>query len=132
VGAELGQPRGVRDVGLSARQILHVSRVHEHHLEGTLVEQVVAGLPVVAGRLHHDEGHRFSDEELAQREDRVGRGAPGRDFRLRSGLVGLLDAHADLDVSFRDVKTGATVVDDVHDASLLSYPIRRGRRKSEV
>lgn len=132
VGAELGQPRGVRDVGLSPREILHVSRVHQHHFEGTFVEQVVEGLPVVTGRLHHDERHLFGDEELAQRENRVGRRAPGRDLRLRSSLVGLLDPHAGLDVSLGDVETGAAVVDDVHNASLFSCPVRRGRRKSEA
>jgi hypothetical protein len=54
VSAELGQPGRVSDIGLAARDRLHVPGVDQHHLDaGQVLEQVVERLPVVPGRLHH-------------------------------------------------------------------------------
>ena len=115
--AELRQPRRIRDVGLSSRQILHVLGVDEHDLEGSLFEQVVEGLPVVTGRLHHNQRHPLGDEVLAQRQDLAGHRSPRRHLGVRSGSTGFLGSHGDLGVSLRDVKTRASVMDDVHDVS---------------
>ena len=38
VGPQLGQPCCVRDIGLPTRQVLDVSGVDQHHLEGTILE----------------------------------------------------------------------------------------------
>ncbi len=48
---ELGQPRGVGNVGLAPRQVLHVPGIDQQHLERAVLQQVVERLPVVPGRL---------------------------------------------------------------------------------
>ncbi len=52
--SEANRPCRIRDVGLPARQVLGVADIDEHHLEGTIFEQIVEGLPIVAGGLHGD------------------------------------------------------------------------------
>jgi hypothetical protein len=53
---ELLKPLRIVDVGLSARDVLDVARVHEQYLETTRFEHFEDGNPVHACRLH---GHRL-------------------------------------------------------------------------
>ncbi len=48
------QPRGVADVGLAPRDVPDVPRIHQHHLEPALLEDLVDRDPVDPGRLHDD------------------------------------------------------------------------------
>lgn len=76
MGAELGEPRRVRDVGLAPGDALYLTGVHEHHLEGAVLQEVVEGLPVVRGRLHHYESDLGGDEVVFEREYLARRRAP--------------------------------------------------------
>ena len=48
VRAELGQPGRVGDIGLAAREVFHVPRIDQQHIEPRVLQQVVERLPVVA------------------------------------------------------------------------------------
>jgi hypothetical protein len=138
MSTELGQPGGVRDVGLSSREVLHVARVDQHHLEWTVVEQEIEGFPVVTGGFHHDQGYFLGDQMVAQGQDLVGNRAPGCHRRGGSGSPRLLYADADLGVSLRNVKTGAPRMHDVHLSAPSSSsghcwcPTGEGKKTSEV
>ena len=51
---ELLQPLGIVHVGLSARDILHVARIHQQHFEAAGFEDLEDRNPVHARRLHGD------------------------------------------------------------------------------
>ena len=134
MGTELREPRSVRDVGLAAGEALRVSGVDEHDLKGPVLEEEVERLPVVARRLHDDEGHLLGDQVLSKREDLVRHGPPGRHRRARSCPAAAGDAHAHLRVAFGDIDASTPGMDDVH-FSLPSLPpdVRsgEGRKRSK-
>lgn len=122
VGAELGQPGRIRDVGLAAGQILHLPGVDQDDVQ-LFGQQVVEGLPVVAGRLDHHQGDLGAEEVFAQVEDGVGGGAEGRGLVREGSLAaGAGGAYAHLGVPLADVDAGAAFVQDVH--GLGSVPVR--------
>jgi len=53
VTEQVGQPLGVLDVGLAAGHRLDVPRVDDQKLDALVLQNVVDGTPVDAGRLHH-------------------------------------------------------------------------------
>ena len=73
VRAELGQPGGIGDITLAAWQVLHLTRVDQHHLKAGVLEQVGERLPLVPGRLHHHQSDLLVDQMLAERQDRIRR-----------------------------------------------------------
>jgi hypothetical protein len=62
---ELADPGGVRDVGLSTRDLLDVAGVDEYALE-LVLEDRPDWLPVDPGRLHRDLGDAVGGEPVAQ------------------------------------------------------------------
>ena len=65
---ELGEPRRVGDVGLSAGDLLDVAGVHEQQLE-VVLEHRPHRLPEDAGGLHRDLGDPVGGQPVAQRQD---------------------------------------------------------------
>ncbi len=127
VGAELGEPGRVRDVGLASREVLDVPGVDQQHLERGVLQQVVEGFPVVRGRLHHHTGDGLVHQVVAQLEDLAGHRAPGRDRLLGCAAARPGDAHADLGVLLRDVQARAAGVHDVHHMPPTQrHGVRRG------
>ena len=136
IRSELGQPRRIRDVGLAARQVLHMPSVDQQHLHpGQILEQVVERLPVVAGRLHHHTTDLLGGQMVTQREDLIGRRPPRRDGldRLTPPRAGHPDAH--LGILLRDVHPSAPGVHHVHQPPSPSQsdrcPTRGGQEESE-
>jgi len=122
VRRQLGQPGGVRDIGLAAGQVLGVSGIDEHHLERPVLEHVVERLPVVTGRLHRHARHCGVDQVVAQRQDVAGHRGPRGDLLGGAGLTGRHDSQADLRVPFGQVQPGAPRVQDLHR---LLLPVER-------
>jgi len=66
VGAELRQPRRVRNIGLAARKRLDVPGVDQHQLHAReVLEQVVERLPVVPGGPHHHHRDLLGDQLIS-------------------------------------------------------------------
>jgi hypothetical protein len=138
VGAELGQQGGIGHVSLASGQVLDVSGIDQHHLEGAVLQQVEEGLPVIAGCLHHHQRHLFGDQVVAEGEDLVGHRAPGGDgrFRLGTSFTGNPDAH--LGVPLRHIDPRAPGMDNIHGHHSLSswLDVRSGEgrenRKSDA
>ena len=79
VRTELGQPGRIGDIGLAAREVLHVPGVDQQDLEPGVLEQVVERLPVVPGGLHHRTRDSLLDQMVTQGKDLVGHRSPGGD-----------------------------------------------------
>ncbi len=108
-----------------------MSGVHEHDGEGSTFEQVVEGLPVIARRLHHDEGHLRLDQVVAQGEDLVRHGPPRGHRRAGLSATGTGYPHADLGVFLRDVDPRTARVDDFHRISSRWCPSRGGQGEDQ-
>ena len=63
---QLGQPRRVGHVGLAARQLVHITGVHEHQLEAGLLEHPPHRTPIVARRFHRHDRDPLDGEPLSQ------------------------------------------------------------------
>jgi transposase len=137
VGAELGQPRRVRDVRLAAGEVLDLPGVDQDHVQ-VLGQQVVEGLPVVRGRLDHHQRHPRGEQVIPQGEHRVRRRSPGRGLR-REGPAPLRTRGADarLGVLLADVQARAAFMQHVHGLapSLTGqpgWPFREGQGESGI
>ena len=77
---QLLDPLAVHDVALPPRDVLHVMRVDEHHLEAPGLEDLVEGDPVHPGRFHRDGGDAAGREPVgaAMEFGRDGRERPHR------------------------------------------------------
>jgi len=114
VRTELGEPWGVGDVGFAPGQVLHVPRVDQQHVQGVF-QQVVERLPVVAGRLDHHHGDLGGQQELAQREDLVGRRAPRGDLAGERPAPLARRPHAHLRILLAHIQRRTALVHDVHE-----------------
>ena len=109
VGMQLAQPSGIADIGLPARHVLGIARVHQDDLEAVLLEDLEGGYPVDAGRLHGHAGDTAGPE-------------PGRQVVqiLREGAEGAHGHGAALRADRRhvhrrpDVDRGGTGIDQLH------------------
>ena len=73
---KLADPGGVLDVGLASRDVAQVLGVQEPAL-AALLEQVVDGLPVAAGRLHAGQRHCVAVQPVGECEQSRRRGRKG-------------------------------------------------------
>ena len=79
VGAQLRQPGRIIDIGLAARQVLHMPGIDQHHLHPRkILQQVVERFPVVTSGLHHHACNLLGHQVISQREDLTGRRSPRR------------------------------------------------------
>ena len=80
----VSQPRGIVDVGLAARHILHVRSVCQHQLKFAIIQDVPHRLPIDAGRLH---GHMRAtvDRQPLRQAQKVRRGR----LEVRTSVVTL-------------------------------------------
>src|ERR1700759_5239787 len=126
------QPLGVTDVSFSARPVLGVPGIDQHHLEATLLEDLVDRDPIDAGRFHGDRLHAAALEPVRQKLQVAG---AGRKTAHRLGTVSIgrngcyMHPRADVDrrrvwVDGRDVPLGAEPLRPGHDKLLLQV----GRR----
>ncbi len=72
VGGDIGQPLGVGQVGLAARDSLHVVGVDQPHLLNDVFQAVVDRLPVHPGCLHHCRRHGVRRKPGTQLSDASG------------------------------------------------------------
>jgi hypothetical protein len=114
MSSELGQPHRVRDISLSARDVLDLPGIDEQHLERAVFQQVVERFPVVAGGLHHHERDLLLDQVLTQRQDLPGHRRPGRDRFGRASRAWAGQSHTHLHIPFRHVQPRAARVHQVH------------------
>ena len=138
VRAELREPGRVRDIGLTARDRLHVPGIDQHHLDaGQVIEQVVERFPVVPGRLHHHTRDLLGGQVLTQRQDLAGHRPPRRDCLDRLAPTGTGHPDAHLGVPLRDIHPGTPGVNDFHhhhfpSARTSVRPSRGGQGDSKV
>ena len=64
----------VPDVSLAPRHRLDVLRVHNHHAEPSLLQQVVDRLPLDTGALHPNLSHALTVQPIAQLQQPFGHG----------------------------------------------------------
>src|SRR6266540_2993438 len=114
---ELRNPHGIRDVGLAAGHVSHVSRVHQHHIEFVL-EDVVDRLPVDAGAFHGDVLAPELGEPVTQLEQVTSRRSKGT-ARLRSLPVWSRHDQACTNAVFVNIETTATLKQTVHARSFV-------------
>ncbi len=119
---ELAQPRGVRDVGRAARDLLDVPRVHEQTLELVLQDRP-RRLPIDARRLHHHLPDPVRGQPVTQSQQTADGRGELRDVPLAPPARGR-DAHARghlrlLDVQRRErstiVSTSPLSIDQRHE-----------------
>ncbi len=84
---EVAEPFAVRDITLAAREVLHVTRVDENHLETARVEDLEDGNPVDAGRFHRHVGHATRGEPIGEAVQ-IGREGGKRSHRGRIAVRG--------------------------------------------
>jgi len=87
VFVKLLQPLCVVHVGLAARHVLRVPRVHQQHLEAASLKDLEYRDPVHARRLHRDGGHSDSLEPVGERMQIAGETLE-RPHRLRVAVRG--------------------------------------------
>ncbi len=110
---QLLDPLRVVDVCLAARDVLRVTRIDEHDIEATSLENLEHWYPIDTGRLHRDGGDAQSYEPVGQ-PVQITREAPERPHGLRVKLRG----HRD------DMKR----CPDVHAGSAPMHRSQRRRR----
>ena len=93
MGCDIGQPLGVREVGLASRHVLHVLCVAEPQLVEQPFEAVVDRFPVDAGGLHRHRLDASVAQPCCQLTETVGRGGK-RLLRHLNGPVRLFDLTA--------------------------------------
>jgi len=76
------QPLAVQDIALAARDVLHVPRVDEHHVEAAGLEELVERNPIDARGFHRDAGDAAGQEPVGEavqvRGERLERAHRGR------------------------------------------------------
>lgn len=75
IGMQLAKPRRIANVGLSARDVLCITRVDQDHFEAVLLQNLVSRYPVDAGRLHRHAGDTAGSEPGGKIMQIVGEGA---------------------------------------------------------
>lgn len=129
VGAQIGQPGSVGNIGFAARDVSGVTGVDQDYVQPVVFEEVVEGTPVVAGCFHHDQCHVLVEEVLLQIQDLSGHRGPCRDGGRRGPGAAALDADADLGVLLRNIDARAARVNDFHGGS-PSETVSAGARVS--
>lgn len=66
IGMQLAQPTGVADIGLAARHILGVARIHEDHIEPMPLENFEGRDPIDPSGVHGDVCHATGFEPIGQ------------------------------------------------------------------
>ena len=112
VGEQLGNPLGILHVGLAPGYVLDVLRVDDQHRE-VAFQQVVEGLPELAGRFHRDVGDAQREQPVDQRQQPGSHGGEGADVGGR-GAVGRHNSAPDNDGLLVDIESRTMRVDDLH------------------
>ena len=110
---QLGQPGSVADVGLAARQDLHVPRVHQQQLEPGLFEHMPHRPPIRPGRFHRDLRHPLAGHPAGEYFEITGEGVE-RTHLGPSTTSAVGPAHTRLDLLLADIQTGTALHDHVH------------------
>ena len=92
----------------------------------SFLQTVEERLPIVAGCLHHHQGDFFSDEIVAQGLNIVVHGTVNGDLLAERVSALPWYSHADFCVSFGDIHSRASFVDEVHEL-LLPNSFEKGR-----
>jgi hypothetical protein len=121
------QPLGIADVGLTAGNMLGISRIDQNDFEAALIEELKRWDPIDPSRLHRDGSHAALLEPIGQTLQISGEGSKAANW-----LVGILvwidcrDMHggADIDrcgawVGWRDILTWTGSLCLSHDILLM-------------
>jgi hypothetical protein len=126
VSSHIGQPLGIREVGLAARHPLDRTSVAQPHVE-TVFQGVVRCLPVHAGRLHDHQLYLPSGQPAAQPLKAPG-GRREALFLEDHPAFGTRPSHTSGDTVTVHVQTGHPLVDQFHPSLLSTRAIRPARR----
>ena len=115
---QIGQPLGILDIRLAARDRLGVVRIDDEDL-ALLLEQVEDRTPIRARRLHDHRPAVLSSQPIGERQQIVRHGAVGA-YLLVDRPIWLRRQQARHDKLLVDIQATAALVQHPHDPSLLS------------
>jgi len=132
VREQVGNPRGVVDVGLTSGHVLHMHGVREHQLE-LAIEDVPDRPPVHAGGLHRHMGHVERRQPLRQQQQLAGRRAERSNLLRRPRFGSGSDARARHHGVAMHIQAGAPRIQHVHRVLLsMRTPAQSPRRRNLV
>jgi hypothetical protein len=88
---QLAQPPGITDIGLAARHVLGVARIHKNNLQPVLLKDLKGRDPIDTGRFHRDRRDATGFEPLRQIVQIMGEGPEGAYRRV--GAVRIYRCH---------------------------------------